>query len=248
MSEQSSDRHYRDVLAPHYSWMFGGTFESLAERQSDVIASTGVKLAGDCVDLGCGPGFQTAAMLKLGARHVHAFDTSAPLLDELTRHCGSSNTTLYNQNLCRFREYYADKANTVVCMGDTLTHLPDDASVRSLMGDISDALVAGGSLILSWRDLSQPPKGLDRFIPVRADDEKSMICFLEDQGDRVLVHDLISRRHAGSESLEKGAYFKLKISAQWLTDRLKDTGFSIVFNDRDRGMNLVRAVKQPDRS
>jgi hypothetical protein len=80
-------------------------------------------------------------------------------------------------------------------MGDTITHLDTKDAVETLIRLVFDALTPGGKFVVSYRDLSTETTGLDRFIPVDADERKVMTCFLEfDRSDTVLVHDLVYSR------------------------------------------------------
>lgn len=80
-------------------------------------------------------------------------------------------------------------------MGDTLTHLPSKDDVAALLRDVAQSLAPGGQLVLSYRDLTRPLTGTDRFLPVRSTDDRIMTCFLEyADADTVMVHDLIHTR------------------------------------------------------
>lgn len=78
-------RHYDDLLAQHYSWVVGIPFAEKVEEQRRLLAELGLAenpkdLA---LDLGCGPGYQSAALCDLGYREVIALDHCQTLLDEL---------------------------------------------------------------------------------------------------------------------------------------------------------------------
>ncbi|MDN5860708.1 MAG: hypothetical protein L0H84_19065, partial [Pseudonocardia sp.] len=64
-------------------------------------------------------------------------------------------------------------------MGDTLLHLPSAAAVTDLLAGIARALAPGGTLLLTYRDLTADLRGTQRFIPVRSDDQQIMLCFLD---------------------------------------------------------------------
>lgn len=134
-------------------------------------------------------------------------------------------------------------ADTIVCMGDTLTHLASTADVVTLVCRIAGALSPGGRLLLSWRDLSAPPAGLDRFIPIHATDERIMTCFLEDVGDAVLVHDLVYVKRAGTWQLRKSAYPKLKLPAERVAGALGDAGLVLEREESTSGMTMFAAIK-----
>lgn len=239
----TSAAHYEQLLAEHYTWMFGAPIERKAAEQAELLRDMGVTTPGLCVDLGCGPGFQAIALAQLGATRVHAIDTSAALLAELRAHAGNLPVTPHEGDLMTFDTIVPEGADTIVCMGDTLTHLGSAADIVTLARRIAGALSPRGRLLLSWRDLSAPPAGLDRFIPIRATDERIMTCFLEDAGDVVLVHDLIYVKHAGAWQLRKSAYPKLKLPAERVVGMLGDAGLAIEREETRHGMAVLAAVK-----
>ncbi len=65
-------------------------------------------------------------------------------------------------------------------MGDTLTHLPTTAAVDELLHLAATNLAPGGSLALTFRDyVGNELEDAQRFIPVRSDSERELMCFLE---------------------------------------------------------------------
>ncbi|MEU8033582.1 methyltransferase domain-containing protein, partial [Streptomyces sp. NPDC049099] len=81
--------HYDGLLAEHYTWMLGGDVHEVADRQAALFCELGLAAAedgGPAIDLGCGSGAQTLALVRLGFSPVIAVDTSRRLLDELVTH------------------------------------------------------------------------------------------------------------------------------------------------------------------
>src|SRR5262245_61447958 len=78
--------HYECLLAEHYTRMFGDFGTKVAEQQA-LLEKLGIGRleGGQAVDLGCGSGFQSIALARLGFRVV-AIDFSARLLQELREH------------------------------------------------------------------------------------------------------------------------------------------------------------------
>jgi 2-polyprenyl-3-methyl-5-hydroxy-6-metoxy-1,4-benzoquinol methylase len=77
--------HYDTVLSAHYSRMFGEFDAKVAEQQHVVLERLGVTArngTATAVDLGCGSGFQSGALARLGFE-VLAIDFSQRLLAEL---------------------------------------------------------------------------------------------------------------------------------------------------------------------
>lgn len=239
----ASRDHYERLLAHHYSWMFGVPFEEKVREQAELLKLFGVGDPGHAVDLGCGSGFQAVALADLGAVTVHAIDISAALLAELRDHAGGRPIVTHEIDLLQFEEVLDTPADTIICMGDTLTHLSNQNDVLRLFGAAANRLKRGGRLVLSWRDLSSPPQGLDRFIPLRATDDKVMVCFLEDQGQTVRVHDFIHVREADGWRFHKSAYSKLKLPLAWITEQLASVGLIVDMQRTLRGMHIVAAVR-----
>jgi SAM-dependent methyltransferase len=242
------EQHYARLLARNYSWMSGQSVEEKAAEQLVLLRGLGVgpRLAGLAVDLGSGPGYQSFALADLGARRVLAVDTSRALLDEL-RACAGERPVEPVLGDIRSLPDLVDPGSveTLVCMGDTLPHLPDRAGVRRLFADAFVALQPGGQLVLTFRDLSRELEGLDRILPIRADDERIMICILYFGPKRVTVTDVVHRRENGDWTLDKGSYEKLRLSRASVAEQLSSTGFDVVTNEPAGRMQAIVARKPP---
>ena len=235
--------HYDRLLATHYTWMFGVPFEQKVEEQTTLLRKAGIQTPGLCVDLGCGPGFQSLALARMGASRVHAVDTSGRLLAELKEHAAQLEITTHETDLLTFIQQLVDPVDTIVCMGDTLTHLASLSDVEALFVAIARQLNKGGRFVLSWRDLSKPPEGVDRFIPLRSEHDRLMVCFLEDQGDTVLAHDLVHVWEKDGWQLYKSAYPKLKLSPDWVRNRLAAVGLIPCYENTVRGMTMLTTTR-----
>ena len=233
--------HYESLLAEHYSWMFGDFADKVAEQEA-LLRSLGVNAPGVAVDLGCGSGFQSIALAHLGATTVHAIDFSKTLLAELRGHADGLPIRTHHADILDFSKLVSVPADTIICMGDTLTHLTGLDDVLHLLGLAARALQPGGQIVLSWRDLSNPPHGPDRFIPLRQSEDRIMTCFLEDMGDTVRVHDIVHSRVQTDWTMSVSAYPKLKLSPAWIDGCLADAGFTITARDTVRGMTAMRAT------
>jgi SAM-dependent methyltransferase len=245
MSEVAA--HYENLLAQHYTWMLGPDYDALVEEQRRLLAAHGAgRDAGTALVLGCGSGVPAFALARLGHDPVVGIDFSRKLLAELTARASqfpAIRTVL--ADLTDGIESFVDPETVAVavCLGDTLPHLPDADAVQRLLRGTFDALAPGGVFVLSFRDLSTPLEGLDRFIPVRSDHDRIMTCFLEDEGDRVRVHDLIhTRRPDGTWQLAKSSYCKLRLSPSWVAGRLCEAGFTVEpVASGPRGMCIITA-------
>lgn len=246
--------HYDRLLAAHYTWMLGGDIAAVAKDQARLLSELGVSPgAADAlvVDLGCGPGTQSLALAELGFSPVLAVDSSRILLDELS---GLAGRTGYSSAI---HPLHADirsaltehtqpsSVAAVVCMGDTLTHLPARQDVTALLRDAARSLAVNGQLVLSYRDLTTPRAGADRFLPVRATEDRIMTCFLEYvDDDTVMVHDLIHTRSRSTWNQQVSSYPKLRISCAWLTSRCQEAGLDVQHNTAGPGgLRIITATK-----
>lgn len=227
--------HYERLLARHYAWMIGGDLERAASDQRELLISLGVgeppSAPSLAIDLGAGPGPQSFALADLGYSRVLALDSSRELLHELAAHPKVRRAVEPIE--CDFSEALLDvvkpgEAAIAVCMGDTLAHLSTPDAVVALLGDIHTVLAPGGVFIATYRDLTVQLEGLDRFVALRADDDRVMHCFLEAESEQVLrVHDLVWTRDSDGWQLHKSSYPKLRLSPDWIEDRLTAAGFTI---------------------
>jgi len=193
------------------------------------------------LDLGAGFGMHAIPLARRGAR-VTAIDTSVELLRTLTELRGDLPVQAVNDDLLGFQGHIAEAPSAILCMGDTITHLPDLGAVENLIERASIELSPGGMLVVSFRDYSVPLTGEQRFIPVRSDETRILTCFLEYEPEAVLVHDILHERAAEGWQTRVSHYRKLRLSPERLIDRLQSNGFKV---RREAGMRgMVRVVAQ----
>jgi SAM-dependent methyltransferase len=236
--------HYENHLAPLYAWICGGVKQNLEKNRTFFKAHNIQPLdTGRAFDLGAGCGFQSIPLAEIGFSIV-AMDLSARLLEELKNNASHLFIETICDDILNFSTYSRGEIELVVCMGDTLTHLETLTKVKALLQQVSAGLAPGGRLILSFRNLSQPLVGLDRFIPVRNNDTTIFTCFLEYGRNSVEVHDIIYEKKRGRWVLHKSSYRKSRISPEWIQSRLQQIGFTIEYYDDKRGLIDVIARKK----
>jgi len=232
--------HYERMLSPVYAWMAGGVESAIAAGKSDVAALDPPLPAGALVvDLGAGFGMHTIPLARAGMR-VLAIDSSAQLLAELRRHAGNLPVTVVEDDLLSFRAHLQEKAAAVLCMGDTITHLPEHTNVDFLVQEVAEALAPGGQFLLTFRDYSEPLRDDQRFIPVRSDERRILTCFLEYEEDTVVVHDILHERSGDAWDTRVSSYRKLRLSPDRVIGSLESFGFDARGEAGPRG--LVRIV------
>jgi 2-polyprenyl-3-methyl-5-hydroxy-6-metoxy-1,4-benzoquinol methylase len=234
--------HYEKHLGPIYTWMVGGADAAISRSVAELDAlPLPSKAGGTAVDLGAGFGMHAIPLARRGFSVV-AIDTYDPLLEELVSRKGSLPIRTVNADLLAFRTHIAAPIDVIMCMGDTLTHLPNHSSVESLFRDVAASLVPGGLFAATFRDYTSAPlQGDARFILVRGDDERVLTCFLEYAATTVTVHDLLHQREGGSWRLRTSSYPKLRLSPEWVVEQLSSLGLSVHRDTAQGGMIRIAA-------
>lgn len=217
--------HYENVLAEIYDWAFGG-LECNIKKNYEYFKANSILPDNNAVavDLGAGSGFQSIPLARLGFE-VYSVDFCEKILNGLVENSKGLSIQIVKDDITNFANLPIKSADLVVCMGDTLTHLASLAAVKTLFENVYNLLVKNGRFILSYRDLTDNLKGLDRFIPVRADENRIFTCFLENFDGYVNVNDLIYKNENENWKLYKSSYKKLKLPKETVEGLLKEIGF-----------------------
>jgi 2-polyprenyl-3-methyl-5-hydroxy-6-metoxy-1,4-benzoquinol methylase len=238
--------HYARHLGPIYTWMVGdvGAALSRSDAELDALPLPSTR-AGTAVDLGAGFGLHSLPLARRGFKVV-AIDSYEPLLQELVSRKGPLPIRTVDADLLTFRAHIAEPVDVIVCMGDTLPHLPNLSSVESLLGDVAASLSPGGLFIATFRDyVSTPLQGDGRFILVRSDEQRILTCFLEYADSTVTVHDLLHQLEGGSWRLHVSSYAKLRLAPERVVEQLSSLGLSVRRDAAPGGMIRI-AARMPE--
>ncbi len=238
--------HYESLLAENYTWMLGD-FEDRVSQAEKLFDSLDLPTEGTALDLGCGSGIQSLALARRGL-NVTAVDVSPTLLKELNERVGDQSIETVQEDMIYYagQEDAAERFDVIVCMGDTLTHLQSTARVFTLIEHLRDyRLNENGRLIFTFRDLSEDRTGTDRILPVRLEDEKLMLTFLEYLPTRVGVHDIILNKTADGWDVQKSSYDKLRLSLADIRATLMAYKFTVDREDESDGLCTIAATLPP---
>ena len=235
--------HYAAVLGPIYGWMLGD-FEAAVVRTVGVFQRLGLGAvnSGSAADLGAGNGLHSLALARLGFE-VTAFDLCEPLLAELRAQAVGLPVRTVCADILDFPGHLSAAPEIVVCMGDTLTHLPSPVAARRLIRSASTALAPGGCLVLAFRDYTRPLEGDARFIPVRSDAGRIHTCFLEYGAETVRVHDLVHTRGEAGWTQAVGSYSKLRLDPEAVAGWMRAEGLTVADAGAERGMRTLLGRK-----
>jgi 2-polyprenyl-3-methyl-5-hydroxy-6-metoxy-1,4-benzoquinol methylase len=240
---QTSAVHYAAHLGPIYSWMLGDIDAAFARSAAEIDALS-LPEANDsaAVDLGAGLGLHALPLARRGF-HVTAIDSCQVLLDELKSRCEGLEVTAVNADLVEFRSFVTGQPKVVLCMGDTLTHLPTMAAVESLLREVAAGLARGGVFAATFRDYAKPLEGDKRFILVHADADRILTCFLEYTEHEVMVHDVLNERQHGQWRQKISSYPKLRLAPEWVESTLMELGLAVRRDTAPSGMVRIVATK-----
>lgn len=236
--------HYDKHLGNFYSWMTGNLQEKIAEQEQFFkkvdISPVQSKMA---IDLGAGNGLHSIALAHLGFA-VKAIDFNVQLLAELKENTIGLTVDIVPGAITDTDLYYNYEPELILCCGDTIAHLEDFSVLVQFVKDIHEELLAGGKFYLSYRDYGKPLNDIERFIPVKSDDDRILTCFLEYSTDYVRVTDQLYQKESGVWKQYLSSYRKLRITNDYMLEILIETGFDIIYEETHNGMYHVVAIKK----
>jgi len=275
MSAQTQS-HY-DYLAHYYDWMTGD-FETNFEETLKFFRNNNIHIPrkenGIVVDLGAGSGAQTIPLAVLGY-NVIAVDFCQKLLNILEERAKERNVLDKVNTICgdllKFTESTPKSGvEMVVCMGDTLTQLGNMEEVKRLLFKISNVLQPNGIMVLTFQNLAdvEADKTLNKFIPMRNDDNTIFTCYLEFEKTHVKVHELLYVKQTDDQNqkeesqptlygptpdknqkwkLYQGWYKKVRLHYEDIWELLRKMGFQIKkFENRNGNITFI-AQKEPEK-
>jgi len=231
----TAKRHYDDLLADLYSWMLGD-FDARVEAQHrwlrTCVGEQPAALRPPALDLGAGAGADAIALARLGYGVV-AVDANAKLVAEARRRVVDAGfvkdvAVVEGDLLEILEEKAADPIYLAVCLGDTLTHLESAEAVQRMFRAARARIAEGGRFVVSYRDLSEELRDVERFFLVRSDAKRILTCFVEYTPAHAVVHDVVhTRTHRGWE-MRASAYPKLRLPVDHVRRWLGEAGFHLV--------------------
>ncbi len=235
--------HYDNHLGNFYSW-FTGDFDKNKNSFREMCINHDIKPygLGYAIDLGAGHGIQSIALAELGFK-VKSIDFNKQLIDDLKSRIINLPIEVIGDDLKNIGQYSKPQPELAVCCGDTLSHLGSFSEVVKLIEDSFELLISNGRLIFTFRDYSMELVDTDRFIHVKSDPQRILTCFIEYFEDRVRVTDLLHEFEDNRWIQKISSYYKTRISRNFVLKSLKDSGFTINFDNLENGMVTIIGQK-----
>lgn len=240
----STKDHYEHHLGPVYIWMAGGPDVALQVGRAEIEAlALPIGPGFSVVDLGAGFGMHAIPIAQAGGSVV-AVDSSALMLRTLRELGAELPIQAVCSDLLDFPGHLRAAADVILCMGDTITHLPDAQAVASLVRKAAAALKRRDMFVVSMRDYTVPLLGEQRFIPVRSDDRRLLTCFLEYEATSVVVYDILQELTGAGWTTRVSHYRKLRLAVDQLVADMKTSGFEVRREAGVGGMVRLVAIKR----
>jgi 2-polyprenyl-3-methyl-5-hydroxy-6-metoxy-1,4-benzoquinol methylase len=217
--------HYDAHLGPVYAWMIGDLRVALARCNAE-LEDMGLPSAPHlkALDLGAGLGLHAVALAMRGFS-VTAIDGCRLLLEDLRTRAAGLPVTAVLADLLEFRAHAPHPCDVILCMGDTLTHLPSIAAVDSLLHSVAAALTKQGMFAATFRDYAgEPPNLSERCILVKRDQNRILTCFLDYAAEHVTVRDVLTEREEGRWVQRESSYLKLRLAPHRVLAKLEALG------------------------
>lgn len=242
----SSQQHYDEHLASYYAWSVGGVDAAIARAEQELLVG-GLELdaAPKVADLGAGFGAHAIALGRRGAR-VTAVDESERLLAELAALAGGLPVEIVHQDIVEWISDSNDIFDAVLCMGDTLTHLPSVEHAQRLVQSSVARLRPGGRLLITLRDYTLSPPGSELQLVVQSDLERIATCIVEYREQGVFVRDLLHQRVDEQWRVATSRYMKLKLAPRDIEGWLTRAGASVTRSRTPSGMTALLATRAPN--
>ncbi|HEU5290721.1 MAG TPA: methyltransferase domain-containing protein [Cyclobacteriaceae bacterium] len=235
--------HYERYLGNFYSWM-AGDFAEKQQEQEYFFRNSNIEpnFSGVAIDLGCGHGLQAVSLANIGFS-VHAVDFNPQLLSELKKKIGTRDIAFTEAHLLEYLYAIRLKPELIVCMGDTLTHLSGQDQVEELISLSAQKLEKGGKLILSYRELATELTNERRFIPVKSDEHRIHMCYLEYLPGYVKVFDVLYELESDGWKQHVSWYPKLRIPVSLIISLFEKHNLRLLKQEVISGMTYLIAGK-----
>lgn len=232
-------QHYESHLGHFYFWMLGD-FEALQKEQEDYFSRNCIfpKSNKIALDLGAGNGIQSVSLAKLGFS-VKAIDFSTQLTEELTRHSAGMDIEVIEGDFTDMAHYLKYSPELIVCMGDTITHLESVDQIDSMLKNFCRYSEDNAAFIVSYRDLTRERTDEQRFIPVKADENRILTCFLEYFPEYVRVTDIFHEKQHNTWVQKISSYSKLRLNTETLRNIFARNNFQLMDVEVLKGMNYL---------
>jgi SAM-dependent methyltransferase len=170
---------FYDDLSADYDEMFG--FEKDLAAAEKFVSGLKTRFRFEkALDIGCGTGSFTLALTRGGTEAV-GMDLSGAMLEEARK-----NSLAYGLDIAFVHSGMEDiltavsgKFDLILCMGNTLPHLPDKKALDSMLAACGKLLNPGGHLVLNLLNYRKILDRKERLVGISRSGEREFIRFYD---------------------------------------------------------------------
>lgn len=188
---------FYNALASEYDSLTG--FEQRFEREEaafrTIVGQYGIRTA---LDAGCGTGFHSLLLARLGVR-VTAADISESMLERARSHALEMNLRVHmvKADLLELPAKVQPPFDAVFCLGNTLPHLRTGEELFAAISNFGTLLAPDGVLIIQMLNYNRILSQQERIISVREGDGTTTIRFYDFLNDGIVFNVLTLSRSEG---------------------------------------------------
>jgi glycine/sarcosine N-methyltransferase len=201
------------------------------------------------LDVACGTGWHTISLSQRGYEVVGA-DISTRMIEHARENAAREGAPVrFVQAGFGQLAGQVDKGfDGLICMGNSLPHVPDAEALRETLVDFAAVLRAGGVLITQQRNFDQVWSEHQRFMPLQTRDEgnKEWLFFrFYDFGEETIIFNMVTLKREGREW-----EYQVQATELWpiLQDHLVEQLEAIGFSEITCYGNLRRSPFAPEQS
>ncbi len=183
------------------------------------------------LDVACGTGWHTIALSQRGYEVVGA-DISTRMIEHARENAAREDAHVHfvQAGFGQLAAQVDGGFDGLICMGNSLPHVPDAEALRETLVDFAAVLRPGGVLINQQRNFDQVWSTHQRFMPLQTRDEgeKEWLFFrFYDFREETITFNMVTLRREGREwDYEVQATELWPICRDHLVEELKASGFS----------------------
>ena len=233
MSKHNTQNFY-DSIASKYHWFFS-SWDDVQKRQMQelipLLKQNNVQTVLDCA---CGTGLQAIGLARAGFQ-VTGSDLSIKMLEiarENSKNDGIEHIELIQADFRELNQKVGSKFDAVLCMGNSIPHLMNDADLLDALKNIYGCLKHGGLAIFEMRNYDRMLAERRRFLPMRIHAEKDgkivSVLYVFDYLENIIRFNivyLIEDKASGEKNMEVEVVDYNPIRRETFLILLKSAGF-----------------------
>ncbi|MCB2203397.1 class I SAM-dependent methyltransferase [bacterium] len=168
---------FYDDIAASYDAMTG--FDTRLAAQKPLLQRLIDRLPAESViDMGCGTGVHAIALAQMGLRAT-GVDISAGMLERAQRHAGQHSASVRFVHGDFLAPLTDPPADLLLCLGNSLPHLPSRAALAAVFAHWRSLLVPGGHVLVQLLNYRRVLTRKERIVNIRRDGERTIVRFYD---------------------------------------------------------------------